>query len=502
MDPIAPAQVSTGIAGLDHLLQGGLPAHELYLVTGEAGTGKTTLALQFLLAGLRAGQRVLYLTLSQSAPALRAIARSHGWALEGMTLQELAAFGPAEQAAGEQTVFRSAEVELSELTAEFLAAIERVQPERLAFNSLVQLRLLANDALHFQRQLFALRQYMAGRRCTTLLIDVAQDEPAGRDVQDLSHGVLRLERWAPEYGNVRRRLLIQKMRGLAVHGGYHNFTLRTGGLEVYPRLPVDPRRDEPEGRPAIPSGLAALDALLGGGLQAGSATLILGATGTGKTSLATLYAHAAAQRGERVALFLFEERLETFFARAAGLGLDLRPFAERGLVAARQVNAGDLSPGEFSDVVRRAVDQDGARVALIDSLSGYFHAMPQEGQLLAQMHELLSFLSQRGVLSLLVVGQHGIAGQGIAGPLDISYMCDTLLLLRHFDAGGEVRKAIAVIKKRAGPHERTIRELRFEAGGVRVGEPLRHFEGLLSGTPRFQGEVDALLGGQAPPGAP
>ena len=226
MDSIAPTQVSTGIAGLDRLLHGGLPAHELYLVTGEAGTGKATLAPQFLLAGLRAGQRVLYLTLSQSAPALRAIDRAHGWALGGMALQELAAFGPAEQAAGEQTVFRSAEVELSELTAEFLAAIERVQPERLAFDSWVQPRLLANDALHFQRQLFSLRQYTAGRRCTALLIDVAQDEPAGRDVQDLTHGVLRLERWAPEYGNVRRRLLIQKMRGLAVHGGYHHVSPR------------------------------------------------------------------------------------------------------------------------------------------------------------------------------------------------------------------------------------------------------------------------------------
>jgi circadian clock protein KaiC len=497
MNPTSPAQVPTGIAGLDRILHGGLPAYELYLVTGKAGTGKTTLALQFLRSGIDLGQRVLYVTLSQTAAALHKLANSHGWSLEGADIYEITSFGVTEQAVGEQTIFRSAEVELGEVTAEFFAALERVQPERLVFDSLVQLRLLANDSLRFQRQLFALRQYSASRRCTAMLIDVAVDERASEDVQDLTHGVVRLERWAPNYGNVRRRLLIAKMRGLAVHGGYHNFTVRTGGLEVYPRLVAGARRDRQKAAP-ISSGLESLDMLLDGGLEAGSTTLILGATGTGKTSLATLYAKAAAQRGDRVSIFLFEERFETFFARATGLGMDLRSFVERGLLTAQEVIAGDLSPGEFSEVVRRAVDQDGARVVLIDSLSGYFHAMPQEEQLLTQMHELLSFLSANAVLALLIAGQHGIAGQGVAGPLDISYLCDTLLLLRHFDSGGEIRKTVAVIKKRSGPHESTIRELRLDSGGILVGQPLRQFEGLLTGTPHFHGELGTLLTGEPP----
>lgn len=489
MDPTVPDQVSTGVTGLNRILQGGLPAHEMHLVTGEAGTGKTTLALQFLRAGVNAGQRVLYITLSQSAEALGKIAASHGWSLQGMTLRDLSAFGSAEQAPGQQTLPRKAALEPREVTTELFVLIERVQPERLVVDSLLQLRLLASEPPHLLQQLFGLGQRLASKRCTTLLIDVPWGERASQDVQDLTHGVLRLERWAPEYGNARRRLLVVKMRGLAVHGGYHHFTVRTGGLEVYPRLTVGTRRDH-EGSAPIESGLNALDALLGGGLEAGTTVLLLGATGTGKTSLATLYAHAAAQQGKPGAVFLFEERLETFFARATGLNLDLRPYVKEGLVAVRQVHSGDLSPGEFSDVVRRSVDEDGARVVLIDSLAGYFHAMPQEQQLLTQMHELLNFLSANGVLSLMVAGQHGLAGADIAGPLDVSYLCDTLLLLRHFDAGGAIRKALVVIKKRTGPHENTIRELRLEPGGIRVGEPLRQLEGLLTGAPHLQGEPD------------
>lgn len=494
MDPTVPAQVSTGIVGLNRILQGGLPAHETYLVTGEAGTGKTTLALQFLRAGVTAGQRVLYVTLSQSAEALAKIAASHGWPLEGMTIQELSALSLAEQAPGQETVSRSAAMgELRDVTAELFALIERVRPERLVVDSLLQLRLLAVDPLHFQRQLFALEQHLASKRCTTLLIHVPLKEPASKAVQDCAHGVLRLERWAPEYGNVRRRLQVVKMRGLGVRGGYHNFAVRTGGLEVYPRLMVGTRRDHEGGAPLV-SGLDGLDALLGGGLDAGTAVLLMGATGTGKTSLATLYAHSAAQQDKPGAVFLFEERLETYFARAASLNMDLQPFVETGLVTVRQINSGDLSPGEFSDVVRGAVDERHARLVLIDSLSGYFYAMPHERQLLTQMHELLSFLSDNGVLSLLVAGQHGIAGQGVAGPLDVSYMCDTLLLLRRFDVGGAIRKAVAVIKKRTGPHENTIRELHFEPSGIQVGEPLRQLDGLLTGAPHLQGELGALPG--------
>ncbi|MBW0000016.1 MAG: AAA family ATPase [Verrucomicrobia bacterium] len=486
MHPTVPAQVSTGVAGLNRILHGGLPVHEMYLVTGEAGTGKTTLALQFMRAGLNGGQRVLYLSLSQSAEALRKIAASHGWSLEGVTLEDWSTFGPTEQAPGQEAVFRNVALELRDVISQLFALIERVQPERLVVDSLLQLRPLASNVPDFQRQLFALGQHLASKRCTTLLIDAHTGEPTSQDIQDLTHGVLRLERWAPEFGNVRRRLLVLKMRGLAVHGGYHHFTVGTGGLEVYPRLAVGTRRDHLGSTP-MASGLSALDTLLGGGLEAGTAVLLLGATGTGKTSLATLYVHAAAQQGKPGAVFIFEERLETFFMRAASLNLDLRPFVDKGLVTVQQINAGDLSAGEFSDVVRRSVDEGGARVVLIDSLSGYFHAMPQEQQLLTQMHELLNFLAANGVLSLLVAGQHGLAGPELTGPLDISYLCDTLLLLRHFDAGGTIRKAVAVTKKRTGPHEHTIRELYLEPGGIRVGEPLRQLEGLLTGAPHVLG---------------
>lgn len=485
-----PAQVSTGVPGLNRILQGGLPAHEIHLVTGEAGTGKTTLALQFMRAGVNAGQRVLYVTLSQSAGALGKIAASHGWSLQGMTLQELPALVPAEQAPGREAAGGGAPVELREVTAELFALIERVQPERLALDSLVQLRLLAIDAPHYLQQLVALVQRLASKRCTTLLIDVPLGEPASEAVQDLTHGVLQLERWAPDYGNARRRLLVVKMRGLAVHSGYHYFTMRTGGLEVYPRLTVGTRRDHERSAP-MASGLTVLDALLGGGLEAGTAVLLLGVTGTGKTSLATRYVHAAAQCGKPGAVFLFEERPETFFARANGLNMDLRPFAENGLVAVHQIDSGALSPGEFSDLVRQAVDGHGARVVLIDSLSGYFHTMPQEQQLLTQMHELLNFLSANGVLSLLIAGQHGIASAEIAGPLDVSYLCDTLLLLRHVEAGGAIRKAVSVIKKRTGPHESAVRQLHFEPGGIRVGELLYQLEGWLPGAPHFKAGLGA-----------
>lgn len=494
LEPMAlptPDQVSTGIAGLDHLLNGGLPAHEIYLIAGDAGTGKTTVALQFLLAGIKAGERCLYLTLSETAEGLRKIARSHGWSLDGIELHEMASFSPSEQAATEQTVFVSAEVELNETTAEVFKVIERVKPARLVFDSVAQVRALASDPLHFQRQLFAMRHQFAKLKCTVLLVDSSDEQSGG--VEDLCHGAIRVKRDAADYGNVRRRLIIEKMRGLAVHGGYHNFKIRTGGLQVFPRLVVG-EGSAADPLPPLPSGIEALDAMIGGGLEQGTAVLVQGATGTGKTTLSTLYVHAAAKRGEHAAIFLFEERLDTFFKRSAGLSMDLKPFVEQKLVAVHQVNAGDLSPGEFSDLVRRAVEEEGARVVMIDSVSGYFHSVPQEQLLITQIHELLSFLTGRGVLTLLIAGEHGIAGHGVTGPLEVSYLCDTLLLLRHFDAAGEIRKTIAVIKKRHGAHEHTIRELRIDPSGLRVGEPLEHFDGLLTGTPVYHGDTGSLLG--------
>ena len=492
MPPSTLNKAHTGVAGLDAVLNGGLPEQETYVVTGEPGTGKTTLALQFLLAGAKAKQRCLYLTLSQTVECLRKIAASHDWSLDGIELHEITTFNEPEQAAG-QTVFHSAEVELSEAATEVFKAIERFRPERLVFDSIAQLRTLANDSPQFQRQLFAMRHQFAEANCTVLLVDTTE-KPVG-SIEDLCHGVIHLDRQAAEYGDVRRRLLVEKMRGMAVHGGYHNFKICTGtGLQVFPRLVVGERQTANAAPEAFLSGVEALDQLVGGGLEQSMAALLLGATGTGKTSLATLYVHAAAKRGEHAAIFLFEERLHTFFKRAAGMGMDLEPFVKDKLVTVSQVNAGDLSPGEFSDLVRRAVEDQGARVVVLDSVSGYFHSVPQEQVLATQLHELLSFLSGNGVLTLLIAGQHGIAGHGIIGPVEVSYLCDTLLLLRHFDAGGEIRKTIAVVKKRHGAHENTIRELRFDQDGPRVGEPLREFDGLLSGTPTFRGDASSLLG--------
>ena len=482
-------RVATGVAGLDAILDGGLPRHGLYLVRGGPGTGKTTLGLEFLLQGVREGERVLYLTLSQTEAGLSRIARSHGWSLEGVDVQELAVGDLAGQAAAEQTLFHSADIELGETVAAFLKAVERLSPARVVFDSVAELRLLAGDALRYRRQMLGLRQFFTSRDCTALLLEDMTGD--GDELSGLLDGIIALEQSAPEYGDVRRRLRVVKLRATAFHGGYHNFTIRTSGLAVYPRL--EPTRTfEPADRGAVKSGVAELDALLCGGLDEGTACLVLGPTGTGKSVVTTLYAYAAAKRGENAAVFLFDERPETFYRRSEGLGMDVRSLETKGRISVVGVDTGELSPGEFAQHVRRSVE-DGAKVVVIDSLTGYFHAMPQEDQLITQMHELLTYLSQRGVLSLLIVSQHGVVGTHVMAPVDVSYMADTILLLRHFEAQGALRKAISVVKKRYGAHEATIRELRITGEGVSVGEPIRAFSGILAGSPTFQGNQKALL---------
>lgn len=477
------AKAATGIAGLDEILDGGLPREEMYMVRGSTGTGKTTLALQFLLDGAAKGEKVAFITLAQTKVALGKIAASHGWSLDGVEVCErsgMADLGDAE----EQTLFRTADVELGETMGAILREIERIDPDRLVLDSVAQVRLLADTGLRYQRQLLALRDFFATRSITVLMVsgeDASQDEA----LADLAHGVIDLDRSAPEYGDVRRRLTVVKMRGMGFHGGHHNFRVRAGGLDVFPRL-------EPCGAYArdgkqMKSGVEGLDTLVGGGMEEGSACLIVGATGTGKTSMASLYVHAAAQRGERAAIFAFDERPETFFKRSEGLGMEMRSLAEDGLVSIKPISTAELSPGEFSQIVREAVEQGGAKVVLIDSLTGYFHAMPQEDALMSQMHDLLTYLSQKGVLSLLIVSQHGMVGETIQAPIDISYMADPVLLLRHFEALGSVRKAISAIKKRQGPHETTIRELLFAPGSLDVGKPIDEFTGVLSGQPTFRG---------------
>ena len=491
-DPTPLEKAATGIAGLDDVLNGGLPREEMHLIQGEPGTGKTTLGLQFLLEGARAGEKTLYITLSQLERGLRKIADSHGWSLQGVHVEEFSVFQGDGATPEQQTIFHTADVELNETIDAIFEAVQRVQPDRLVLDSIAEVRLLADDPQHYYRQLLALRRLLADRRCTALVLDRGARNGGEAALQDISYGLIQMERTTPEYGNARRRLSVAKMRGMPFHGGFHNFRIHRGGVDVFPQ--IRPTGQDGHGRERqIESGIAELDALLGGGMDEGTSCLVVGPTGTGKTSIGTLYAHSAAKRGERSAIFLFDERPETFFKRSAGLGIDVRPDVEAGTITLRQVSTGDLSPGEFTQIVRRAVEDDGARVVLIDSLTGYFHAMPQETLLLSQMHELLVYLGQRGVLSFLVAAQHGMVGGGIEGPLDVSYMADSVLLLRHFEAAGAVRKALSVLKKRHGQHEKTIRELKMEPGRIRIGPAITGFNGVLSGYPEFTGNRGTLL---------
>lgn len=478
------SKAATGIKGLDTILAGGLPLGELHLVQGGTGTGKTTIGLQFLIEGAAAGEKVLFITFAQTEATLRRIAASHGWSLDGVEIEELTGADAVHDKA-EQTLFHTADVELGETTDSIFAAVERLQPDRVVLDSVTSLRLLAGDPLRYRRQLLTLRKFFAERPGTVLFLDSEAPDAA---LEDTMYGVIRLERQAPEYGDVRRRLSIAKMRGMSFNGGYHNFRIRTGGLDVFPRIRPQ-ESGESALRETLTSGVAGLDTLLDGGLEEGTACLIIGPTGTGKSSVSTLYACEAAKRGKRAAVFCFDERPETLLARSEGLGMKLRELVAQGLISIKPISTAELSPGEFSQLVRNAVEQEGAKVVLMDSLTGYFHSMPQEEALLAQMHDLLAFLSNSGVLSILVVSQHGMIGQGIQGPLDVSYMSDTVILLRHFEAAGSVRKAISVLKKRTGPHETTIRELKLIPGGIAVGEPIKDFSGVLSGMPTFQGQV-------------
>lgn len=491
-----PVRASTGIVGLDTILHGGFPPHWIYLVQGVPGTGKTTLGLQFLLEGLRSGERVLYITLSHTERELQEIAGSHGWSLENLPLHEISAGEAANRLVSDQTVFHSADVELGEMIDGILENVARVKPERLVFDPIEQIRLLTDSPLRYRKQLLKLKQALTDINCTALFLTNDTLGDAGQDLESMVHGIVALERKSPAYGSVRRQLEIVKGRGMRYHEGHHTFRIRTGGLEVYPRLETTTTKRQ-AGWTALKSGVKELDTLLGGGLEEGTACLVVGPTGTGKTSIATLYAHAAAARGERAAIFLFDERPETFYRRAMGLGMNVEKYVAAGLIQVQPVNTGELSPGEFVHDVRQVVEGDGKRkgvkVVIIDSLTGYLNAMPDETLLIPQMHDLLTYLSQRGVLTLLLMAQSGVMGSGDISPLDISYLADAVLVLRHFEAEGRIRRAISVIKKRHGEHEQTIRELRITSAGVQIGEPITSFSNILTGNPTFEGNRLALL---------
>jgi circadian clock protein KaiC len=487
-------KAATGVAGLDYILSGGFPRGHTYLVEGQAGTGKTTLGLQFLLEGIPHSEIVLYVTLSETKQELEQIAASHGWSLKGVHIYELTAARVAEQLNYEQTVFHTADVELHEVTDEILRTINKLRPDRVVFDSITEIRLMAENPLRYRRQVFSIRQALADINCTSLFMNVLPSDHSDEAFQSLVHGVLKFERTTPDYGGMRRRLQITKMRGMPYRDGYHDFRILTGGLHVYPRVEVsDPAVQE--NWLTISSGNQELDTLLGGGLEIGTSCLFVGQSGTGKSTLTTVYAHAAAQRGEHSSIFLFDEHLNTFHKRAEGQGIDLAPHVAAGRINIRQINIGELSPGQFATLVRNAVEQENARLIAIDSLTGYLNAMPQEQLLLTQMHELLTYLSQCNVLALLTVTQHGIVGGPPIDPIDMSYLSDTVLMLRHFEAEGTVRQAISVIKKRHGVHEKTIREIRITPSGIQLSEPLHNFSGVLTGNPVYGGAREHLLPG-------
>src|SRR5512140_2352753 len=476
---------ATGIEGLDDILCGGLTPFRLYLVEGVPGSGKTTLAMQYLLEGARLGERVLYVTLSETEEELRAMGTSHGWNLEHVTIRELVPPEESLQPAEQYTMFHPAEVELGETTRTILTDVERLRPARLVFDSLSELRLLAGDPLRYRRQLLALKQFFRGRRCTVLLLDDLTSAARDLQVQSIAHGVVVLEQLTPEYGSDRRRLRVLKHRGRRFRGGYHDYIIGTGGITVFPRLIASEHRQK-QSEHKLSSGIAGLDNLLGGGIERGTSTLIVGSAGTGKSSLAAQFVNAAAARGERCALFAFDESVNTLVTRMHGLGVDMQKVIDDGMVSVRQVDPAELTPGEFAHSIRHEVEVGQVSIVVIDSLNGYLNAMPGERYLTIHLHELLMYLGERGVATILIGAHQGVIGTQMFTPVDASYLADAVVMLRYFEAHGQVRQAISVMKKRGGRHERTIREFGLERGGIRVGEPLREFRGVLTGVPIYE----------------
>lgn len=487
-----PVRISTGVAGFDEVLGGGLPQGHLYLIEGESGAGKTTVGLEFLQEGRRSGEATLWISLSETEHELRQIAESHGWPLDGVELcnpmSERRTAHPDEQ----YSFFSPADVELEDIRAAIVAAVERVKPARVVFDPFSDIRHLARDVLRYRRYVLYLREFFTQQRCTVLLMqEMTRGTPGDLQAEALVHGYVTLHQDSPEYGGQRRRLRVHKMRGIAFRGGYHDFAIETGGIDVFPRLvAAEYAANEPEA--TVPSGVDALDHLLGGGVERGSSLLIMGTAGVGKSTLATQYATAMAKRGEKAAIFIFDETTRTFRARSQKLGLDLDPGIAAGQITIRQIDSAEVSPGQFAHMVMRSVDRDGATLVIIDSISGYLGAMPEERFLFAHLHELLTSLSHRNVLTIVTLAQHGLLGERVESPADISYLADSVVLIRYFEAFGAVRRAISVVKKRTGRHEPYVREMKIADNGVQIGEPLRQFSGVLSGRPAFSGELDQL----------
>jgi circadian clock protein KaiC len=478
------AKVSTGIAGLDEILRGGLPKHHLHLVEGSPGTGKTTLGLQFLIAGHQQGEPGLYVTLSETKAEIIAVAAAYGWSLEGVTILEMMTLDDELKPSRQYSMFHRSEVELTPIMQAVLEEVEKSKPSRVVFDSLSELRIIARDSIRFRRQVLALKQFFAERKITALLLeDSTQPGANEHQLQGLCHGVITLEQVNSGYGAKRRRLDIIKMRGTHFIGGLHDYSIKEmQGIVLYPRL-IAAEYFQEFSRDSVKSGSADLDRLLGGGLQLGTSNMLIGAAGTGKSTIVMQYAIEMASAGEKAVVFSFDETLSILMDRSKRLGQDLKHLVDSGKLSIIQIDPAEMTPGEFAQLVVASVRKDQAKLVVIDSLNGYLHAMIDKHFLLSQLHELFNFLNQQGVLTLVVVSQDGILGQDVSAPIEVSYLADSLIYLRFFEDRGRVRKAISVVKKRSSEHEETIREFRSTAHGIEIGEPLESFHGILSGNP-------------------
>jgi circadian clock protein KaiC len=486
--------IASGVDGLDYVLRGGYAKFRSHLVEGRPGSGKTTLGLQFLIEGAKNDERCLYITLSESKRELLSVAGRHGWNLNGVEILELVPPELSLDPSQLQTLVHSSDLELGETVQSALAEIERIKPDRVVFDSLSEIRLLSQGSLRYRRQVLALKSFFLLNKVTVLLLDDLTAEHDDLNLHSISHGVIRMEQLSPTFGGERRRLRVIKMRGVQIRGGFHDFVIRPGGVAVFPRL-VAAEHEVVEHVSPAESG-SSVDKLLGGGLDRGTSTLLMGPSGVGKSTISCSYCHAALSRGEPVLVLLFDETKRIYLARASGLGMEMKAFVDDGKLLLKQVDPAELSPGELSSCIESAVEGSNVGMVVIDSLTGYLNAMSEEQHLVLQMHEILTYLNQKGVVTLLLLAHHGLIGQ-MAAPVNMTYLCDAVVLLRFFESGGRLRRAMSIVKKRTGPHEDTIREFRISCTGVTVGEPLDQFRGILTGAPYFEGKQSDLLKDQA-----
>lgn len=473
----------TGLPGLDDITGGGLPGNRLYLVQGTPGVGKTTLALQFLQEGARRGEQALYITLSETKEELEGIAVSHEWDLKNISFFELSAVEERLQDRAGNTFFHPSEIELDMTTKALLEEVEKIKPSRLVFDSLSEMRMLAETPLRYRRQILQLKQFFAGRKCTVLMLDDCTSGEKDLQIESIAHGVIALTSSSPSYGVSRRQINIQKIRGVKFHEGNHDLILQKGGMVIFPRLVASDHHTD-FAQEHFPSSIPELDLLLGGGLDRGTSNMFMGPPGTGKSTLAIKFALEAAKKNEKVLMFIFDETLQTLTSRARMLGMDLEPHLKTRTIIIEQINPAEISPGEMAHRIRDSVVKDGTKMIIIDSINGYLNAMPEAHYLSLQLHELLAFLNQQGVITVMVLAQQGIVGN-MQSTVDLTYLADTVVLLRYFEAFGAVKQAISVIKKRSGAHERTIREIKVGKNGFEVGEALTNLQGVLNGIPTF-----------------